>query len=204
MTLAKRPGGTPAPKPADGKVRPEARAATWSGCWCVCRGLPQELLAQHYRETLTVFLTLWRASLWICGASAGITPCCEGAESWLCFPKGFSHVSSSPACPWGPSHPLASEARGEGVTPAPALCSGEAGPRQLVPVWWPRKQCLTQGQGPQGLSCVPTLTPKTLCPFAIQKASLRGRAVARFQKQQPVCRMALSAAEQGWLEGWVC
>lgn len=35
----------------------------------MCRGLPQELLAQHYRETLTVFLTLWRASLDLWGVS---------------------------------------------------------------------------------------------------------------------------------------
>lgn len=171
------------------------------------------MLTQHCRKTLAVFLAHRRASLGICGAAnwegaatAGITTC-EGAESWLCFPKGFSHVSSSPACPRSPSYPLASDAcggGGGGGTPPPALCSGKAGPMQLVPVWWPRKQYLTQGQGPQGLSCVPMLTPETLCPLAIQKASLRGRPVAGFQKQQPVFRMALSAAEQGWLEGWVC
>ena len=217
MALAKRPGGIPAlPKTADGKVRPGARVATWSGYWCVCGGSPRVAGQALQEDPRCVPGTRRRVSLRICGAAnwegaatAGITPCCEGAESWLCFPKGFSHVSSSPACPQGPSYPLASEACGgwggaRGGTPPPALCSGEAGPRQLIPVWCPRKQYLTQDQGPQGLSCVPTLTPETLCPFAIQKVSLRGSPVAGFQKQQPVFRMALSAAEQGWLEGWVC
>lgn len=170
--------------------------------------VPQE----HYRGTLCVPGTRRRASVWICGGNR----LGRARNSWdLSLPRGSRVLAVFPqrvlSCVFLTSLSLGyltpsslRSLRGGGGAPPPALCSGEAGPRQLLPLWWPRKQDLTQGRGPQGLSSVPTLTPETLCPFAIQEASLRGRPVAGFQKRQPVFRMALSAVEQGWLEGWVC
>lgn len=144
------------------------------------------------------------ATDWEGAATAGISPCLEGAESWLCFPKGFSLVSSSPACPWGTSHPLASEACGERGRPSSSSLLWGSRAQAATPIVVAQKAGLDSGPRPPRAEQSPCSLPKTLCPFAIQEASLWGRPVAGFQKRQPVFRMALSAAEQGWLEGWVC
>lgn len=86
---------------------------------------------------------------------------------------------------------------GRGPPCPSSLCSGEAGPRQLVPVV-ARKQCLTQGQGPRAELC-PRSLPRH-CVLASVESVTSGKGSGPFSEAAASCRMALSAAEQGWLE----
>lgn len=97
------------------------------------------------------------ATDWEGAATAGIFPCLEGAESWLCFPKGFSVVSSSPACPWGTSHPLASEACGEGGRPSPSSLLWGSRAQAATPIVVAQKAGLDSGPRPPRAERVPTL-----------------------------------------------